>query len=489
MSKKIFLLAIPVVFVVVLIAARAGRAPVDAEDNPVFTATVEKRSFDVKITESGVLDALRSVTLSSEIRSNNAKILYLVPEGTEVKKGDVLIRFDPTPFQDDLQKYKSQFNEAKAALDEASEEGELEKVRAEKERLSAHHATRLAELQLENVMKGEGPVSLEEARSKTVQTKAAAGQAAGHARDLEDLKKEGFVNDEEVKKARNAADEAEAAYSLAKLRFDTMREYVYPANQEKAQAEFAKAQNEASQLEVSLKHQMAKIAATQQRAAAAVQAAQDRLRAANDQLEKSIIRAPIPGFVVYRESYLAGEKRKPRIGDSVWTNQPIIVLPDISSMVVDSKVREVDVGNLKIGQEVQVTVDAYPEPVHTGRVDLKGALASADPDTKSAAKYFSLRVALDGSDNRLRPGMSARIDVLVTQVRGRLAVPVNAVFRDGSQTYCYKWDGHRAQRQEVKVGATDNSWIVIESGIGKGDKVCLRRPAEAKVNELIGDSE
>ena len=483
MSKAILIAVAVVACGVAVLAVRNTGAPFDPTDEPVLLAAVDKKSFDVKITESGVLDALRSVTLSSEIPSNNAKIIYLVPEGTQVAKGDVAVRFDPTPFQEDVQKYKFELDQAKASLSEVTEEMALEKVRAGKERKAAQHAVRLAELQLENVMKGEGPVTLEETRAKTIQAEAAQQHAAAHLKDLEELYKEDFVSNDEKEKARMAAEEAEAAYRLAKLRYDAYRDYIYPADQEKAQAELAKAQNDAEQLEQTLKHEAAKLAATLQRADAAVRAAQDRLRAATDQLNKTIIQAPIPGFVVYRESYLSGEKRKPRIGDSVWLNQGILTLPDITTMVVDSKVREIDIHKIKPGQEVKVTVDAYAEPELTGNVDMIGTLAATDPDTKSAAKYFSLRITLNGTDLRLRPGMSARIDIQVEQVRDKLAVPVNAVFREGQQTCCYVWDAQRAHRRDVKTGPSDNVLIVIEDGLKQGEKVCLRKPKEMMNDE------
>lgn len=486
MTKRIAIAAVIVIAVVSVTAALVSSTS-DSGSAPVMLGSVEKQSFDVKITETGVLESLRSVTLSSEIPSNNAKLVYIVPEGTQVEKGDVVIRFDATPFMEDCRKYQFQANEARAALQEATEEVELDKVRAEKERQAAQHAVRLAELQLENVLKGEGPISLEDARSKTVQAKAQSEQTAGHLADLEELQKEGFVNDEEVRKARNSADEAKASYSLANLRYETMCTYIYPALQEKAKAELAKARNEASQLELTLKHQAAKTKAAFQRAQAILAAAEERLRSAEDQLGKTIVRAPIPGFVVYRESHLSGEKRKPRIGDSFWCNQPIVELPDVTAMVVQSKVREVDIHKLKMGQEVQVTVHAYPDPVHTGAVDMIGTLASADPDTKSMAKYFHLRVVLSGEDSRLRPGMTVRIDVMVERVQEKLTVPASAIFREGSKSFCYRWNGKRAEKLEVQTGLSDNMSVIIEGGLRNGDRVCLSQPADGLV--AVGASE
>ncbi|NQT18647.1 MAG: hypothetical protein HQ592_03000, partial [Planctomycetes bacterium] len=304
MLKKI-VAAIILIGAASFLAVQIGTSAPDSSREPAFLATVKRASFDVAIIESGVLEALRSVTLCSEIPSNNAKIVYLVSEGTQVEKGDVLVSFDPTPFQEDIRKLQYQANEAKALLEEAQQEVQLEDIRAGQERLAAKHASRLAELQLENVLKGEGPVLLEEARNNSIQAKTKMERAGGHAASLQEIyeEEEGFITKEELAKARNAAEEAEAAFELAKLRFEKRRDYMYPAEKEKARAELAKAQNEAGQLELALKHRRAKIAAAHARMQATVRSARDRLQTATALLTKTAIRAPIPGFVVYREAY------------------------------------------------------------------------------------------------------------------------------------------------------------------------------------------
>ena len=477
MWKRIAAAAAVAACVIAIAAAQLGRPAISSSASAELLAPVTRKSFDIRITESGVLEALHSVTLSCTIPSNNARIIYIVPEGSQVDKGDVLVRFDPSPFEADVQKYTSQLAAQTAAAKEAEESLELEKLAAQRERGAAAHEIRLAELRLENVLKGEGIVSLEEANSKMVQSQALLERARGHARDLEALHEEGFVNDDELKNARSAEAEAEAASRLSKLRFETQRDYTYPAEQEKARAELAKARTEADQLELALKHRMARSLALKQSADHLLDLCRENMRVAKELLARTVIAAPGPGFVVYREtSYVGAESHKPRVGDSVYTNQPLILLPDVTTMIVESKIREVDIHKIKVGQDVQVTVGAYPEPVHTGKVDFIGTLAATDPRTKSAAKYFSLRVLLDGTDERLRPGMTARIDILVGRVEDKLTVPVSAVFREGASTVCYRVEGRRAVRCEVQTGASDEQTVVIESGLSENDRVLLRKP-------------
>jgi len=470
---------VPILVIVALVSLFAAKlgAPGASDERPLAAAAV-KRTFDVEIVESGVLEALNSVTLSSQIPSNRAKIMYIVPEGTHVEKGEVVIRFDPTPFEEELEQYKHEFEEAKAALDEKLEETMLEEARAQQETAAADHKVRLSELQVQNVLYGEGPVSLEESRVQSIQAKTKMEDAQRHVRDLEPLFEEGFVNADEINRARNVAEEAKVSYELAKLRYETQRDFVYPAEQERAQAELAQAKNERGQLELALEHRAQIIQAAAQRAKAAADGAQQRVNRVRTELAKTVITAPNPGFVVYREANYGGTLRKPQVGDSVWMNHALVFLPDISKMIVESRVREIDINKVSLGQSVSVTVDAYPDPVHAGKVYHLGGLATTDPRTKSAAKYFDIRVLLDGTDQRLRPGMSCRIAIHVANVENELSVPVDAVFREGARTFCYVWNAGETKIADVRTGLTDGVHILIKDGLQEGDRVLLTRPAE-----------
>jgi hypothetical protein len=83
------------------------------------TASVKEGPFRVTIVEAGTLQALRSVTYSSSIQSNQAKIVALAPEGKMVQKGDLLILFDAAPFEEEIRKSQAQLAQAQADLDKA----------------------------------------------------------------------------------------------------------------------------------------------------------------------------------------------------------------------------------------------------------------------------------------------------------------------------------------------------------------------------------
>ena len=124
------------------------------------------------------------------------------------------------------------------------------------------------------------------------------------------------------------------------------------------------------------------------------------------------MRADVPGIAVHREVFFGSERRKPQVGDQVWANQPLLILPDVSRMVVETSVRETDVHKLERNQRVDVRVQAYPDLRLTGTVSLVGTLAQAEKERRGA-KFFAVTVQMNESEPRLRPGMTARVEIHV----------------------------------------------------------------------------
>src|SRR5262249_26294569 len=151
------------------------------------------------------------------------------------------------------------------------------------------------------------------------------------------------------------------------------------------------------------------------RANANIASSQSRLDMAQTQLQHSDIFSPIEGFVIYPEFFIVGstEKRKVQIGDSVFPTQAFIQIPDTSQMLVDTQIREVDIYKVKSGQEATIRVDAYPDLAMKGKVSMIGTLAEGREKEGAGGKYFNLQILLDGTDPRLRPGMTARVEVLI----------------------------------------------------------------------------
>ena len=106
--------------------------------------------------------------------------------------------------------------------------------------------------------------------------------------------------------------------------------------------------------------QVGKAIASEKNAEGALTAARSSLEIARAELEKTTITAPIAGIAVLRDEFRNGEKRKPMVGDTVWQNQPLLDLPDLSSMVVKTLVREVDLH--KVWKGLRYGFGSMPTP-------------------------------------------------------------------------------------------------------------------------------
>jgi HlyD family secretion protein len=146
-------------------------------------------------------------------------------------------------------------------------------------------------------------------------------------------------------------------------------------------------------------------------------------------------------------------------------------------MVVETRVRETDVHKVERNQNVSVRVEAYPELKLSGKVALIGTLAQEERERR-ATKYFSVKVQLLESEPRLRPGMTARVEIEVEQRRQALYVPLEAVFEREGRPVVFL-PGRKPRPREVVLGPSNADFVVIERGLSRGERVLLRDPETA----------
>jgi HlyD family secretion protein len=181
------------------------------------------------------------------------------------------------------------------------------------------------------------------------------------------------------------------------------------------------------------------------------------------------LRAPRDGIVLSAEHPWEG--RKVQEGDSVWPGLTVAVLPDLSSLVVDADLSDVDDGRIAPGMEASCTLDAYPSERFRCRV-VEIAPVARERSTGSLRRYFPVRVTLDRLDRRMRPGMSVRVEVLGPEVRG-LTVPREALDLSGSPRALLA-DGGAV---EVRLGPCTAAGCLVEGKLEDGTP--LRRYQDA----------
>ena len=253
--------------------------------------------------------------------------------------------------------------------------------------------------------------------------------------------------------------------------------------------------------ESQLSAERARIALDEARAKLVAQAVLDSLALAKADLELADARtqraslldrrrarsllAPLPGLVVYLEQEdRQGKRTKPRIGDTIDPWRPIIQIPDLSVMQVTMMVHEVDRHRVATGLPVKLRLEAYPEAVFTGRIESVARLA-AELETGTGVRGFATVARIDGSDPRLRPGMTAIVEIGLGEVADAVLVPRSAVLERGGEWLVYPratWPRPQPVRP-VAVTAMTVAVAADEaagSGLSAGSELVAAPPKEAE---------
>lgn len=186
-------------------------------------------------------------------------------------------------------------------------------------------------------------------------------------------------------------------------------------------------------------------------------------------LQRFDIFAPSGGMVIYKKDW-SGQKRTAGSEINTW-DLAVATLPDLSTMISMTYVNEIDISKLKVGQQVDIGVDAFPEKKFTGEVLEVANIGQQLPNTD--AKVFEVRIELNERDTILRPSMTTSNHVITQTLDSVLFIPLEAVHANDSLTYVYTREG---RKQVVVLGESNENHIVVEMGLKKGERLYLSLP-------------
>ena len=193
---------------------------------------------------------------------------------------------------------------------------------------------------------------------------------------------------------------------------------------------------------------------------------QREIRNAEESIDALTLKAPRDGMVLVGDHPWEG--RKLQLGDSVWVGLAVATLPDLSSMIVQANLSDVDDGRIAPGMEVICTLDAYPNTPYRGRVTEISPVAR-ESKRSLLLRHFPVRIALDKSDTkRMRPGMSVRVEVLGPEKKDALLVPRAALDFSGGKTRALLASGGAA---DVRLGPCGAEECVVEAGLEEGARL------------------
>jgi RND family efflux transporter MFP subunit len=204
------------------------------------------------------------------------------------------------------------------------------------------------------------------------------------------------------------------------------------------------------------------------------------LKKTQDMLAKMQIIAPIDGVVSYsnvRNRY--GMELK--VGMQIWQAMTLLSIPYLSEYKVKLRIPEDDRSKIKIANKSSVKIKSIADLFFTGEIKSISTLATPinqwDP---SSPKSFEVEVSINGSDERMQPGMSAIVEIVNEVLNDVLFIPVEAVYEKQGKNYCYVDINGQPIEKEIKIGKSNNDFIEIRNGLKENDKVYLYNPINKK---------
>lgn len=255
--------------------------------------------------------------------------------------------------------------------------------------------------------------------------------------------------------------------------------YNFPKQTKQFLSDYYEAKRELERTFARTRSQLAQALARHESTEASFKLQKDKLTKLERMIAACTIRAPSAGIVIYGSSADWWQRRGDpiEVGDGVHKGQKIFTIPNSDVMGVELRVHESSVNMVKPGQKATITVEAYPDIPLQGKV-LKVAPLPDPPHGwfDPSVKVYTTQITIDGAHDILKPGMSAKVEVLIEQLKNVLIVPIQVVANREGKIICYIATPQGPKQRQVQTGSFNDTYVHIISDLEVGEQVLLIPP-------------
>ena len=418
-----------------------GRLQETVKVDPPQMVAVRRDTFVHEILGRGSVDSAQNVEVRVKVesaRQGGLTIVTVIPEGTLVKTGDLLVELDS------------------AWLREQTERQQVTVIASESKLAQSKADLKTAELAHKEYLEG----TLEQQR-KTIESEIFT--AREQVRTLEDqaiyVKRQfdrGYITDAKVDSAMIDLKKAELNEELAVQKLRVLEKYT----KEKMLTEF-QAAIDAATAKVEADEQTLKIDTA-------------RWEHYKTQLANCTITAPCDGQVVYYMPRWGGDENLIREGKGVSDKEILLLLPDPTQMQVKGLVNEANVRYVRPGQKATIRLEAFLNQTFEGEVRIVNHYPEPGGFMgQSMSREYLTTVRILNPPEGVRTGLTAEARIVVNEIPDALLLPAQAVLTHGGKTYAITYKEGKWDKVEINVGHANDKNVVILEGLNEGDEVVL----------------
>ncbi|HUT75931.1 MAG TPA: efflux RND transporter periplasmic adaptor subunit [Armatimonadota bacterium] len=437
-----------------------GRRPPPEQPVPVTAARL--MDFETVLLATGTMEpGVRRYLVAP--RGGSMRVEQIVPDGSTVKAGEVVIKLSTRETEEQVAETQDQLLKAKEGMGQARDNG-ARQVEAAQSALTAARE-RL------DLTRAQNAADLERAQAELDRAREEKEYAAEQLAKMQRLFDQGLATRNQFDQEATNANEQVFAHDKNERALATARreaeEKERAAVTDIGRAELGLADAEAGRLR-------ATTAARNQ-----IDSLQRRLSEQEMQQRDATVKADIDGLVLIGLTWDMSGRHTIRVGDQMWSGFPMGQVIDPRRLRVTCEIDEIDMKRIRSGQQVRLRVGTARGRVFKGRLESVSNIASAADLWRGGSpgrKSFSAWVAVAGADASLKPGTTAWLEVVTDKVKGKPAVPVEAVFRRDGQPVIYRKRAGRFEEVPVKLGPRDDLYWAVLSGLRPRDEIALVRP-------------
>ncbi|MEM6980349.1 MAG: HlyD family efflux transporter periplasmic adaptor subunit [Planctomycetota bacterium] len=423
---------------------RFSSPEVTLKADDLILAEVIRGPFDHVVVEQGEIESSSNTELTCQIRLrgiSGTQILWVIDEGTKVRKGDKLVELDSSQLEIELK------------------EDRIEVITAE-----AHMATAVALLEQAQIAREEYLKGVYKTEEKAVLSEIAVAQQEMRKAQLalnssERLVAKGLVKSLQLEADQFALENARNQLEAAQGRLRVLQDLTKRKMLVQFDSEIDAAQANLSAARAKLLEEQMEVTEIE------------------NQIAMCVMYAPTDGVVVHANRYSSRGGTAEFVveaGAMVRERQPIIRLPDPLQMQVRCKVNESRITLLRRGMPAKIRIDALPDEDLKGRIVKVNRYAEPGSWFSSSIKEYATLVEIIDPPEVIRTGMTAAVEVFVEQVPDAVQVPIQAVYEHGGLTYVLeKMSDTDFVTHEVKINATNDTMANLDSGVEPGATLVL----------------
>jgi HlyD family secretion protein len=433
------------------------------DDIAQLTVPVQAKNVTLRISASGKVVPIQSVNISPK-QPGVVTQLY-VEQGDKVQQGQILARMDALDIEAQILQARANLAQSQAQLAQARAGSRPQEIDQAKARLAQ------AQEQLREARTGNRSQEIEQAQAQVASAKAQLDLARVRVKRFRVTAEQGATSRDQLDQFISEEKRAQAALQEAQKRLSLQQSGSRTEDIARLQAAVQEAQAQVRLLESGSRPE--EIAQRE----AGVKSSQAQLKSAQIKLNDTIIRAPFSGIVTQKYAN-AGAFVTPTTSASTSasaTSSSIVAVA--RGIEVLANVPETDIGRVRIGQQVEIVADAYPDQIFNGRVRLIAPEAVVEQGVTS----FQIRMTIDTGKDKLRSGLNVDLTFLGDEVNNALVVPTVTIVTEKGSTGVLVPDAKgKPQFRSVTIGAQIKDQTQILEGIKAGERIFINPPKDFK---------